>query len=300
MAKVIFFGTPLFARQVLEIVNLKHQILAIVTQPDRPFGRKQELRASEVKEYALKHKIPLFQPQKLDDHLLQDLKHFKADFFLVVAFGQIFPTIFLEYLPCINIHASILPHLRGASPLHEMILQDRKEYGVTAMKMEDGLDCGDILGISILNTQEDLSLSDLATKMANLGGNLANRVLHDFSSIAPLKQNHCDASVCKKIKKEHGEVDFSDARKIFVKYLAFSLWPSIFLHNGLKLLKISLLSKEGKYPQGEILEIQKDGIIVGCQKGKIKILEVQPPSKQKIKAIDYLHGKRLSVGEVFC
>lgn len=300
MAKIVFFGTPSFAREVLEIVALEHQIVCIVTQPDRPFGRKQELKASEVKEYALQYHIPLFQPQILDQKLLKELQILDADFFLVVAFGQIFPKAFLDFLPCINIHASILPELRGASPIQEMILQDQKKFGVSAMRMEEGLDCGDILGVSCLDSKQDLDLKTLAGKLAQMGGKLANYVLGHFSSIAPLKQNHCDASICKKIRKEQGEVDFSEARKIFVKFLAFAQWPSVFLSNGLKLSRIELDSQEGHFLKGEILEIFDDGVLVGCQKGKIKIFEVQPPSKQKIHAVDYLHGKRLKVGDIFC
>lgn len=300
MARIVFFGTPLFAQRVVEIVALEHQIVAIVTQPDRPFGRKQEPKPSAVKEFALTYQLPLFQPQRLDEDLLKELEFLKPDFFLVVAFGQIFPKSFLDFVPCINIHASILPHLRGASPLQEMILQDQKRFGITAMMMEEGLDCGDILGISMLDFKEDITLEMLACKLADMGGELAKKVLRDFALLVPLRQNHCDASVCKKIKKEDGKIAFNNAREVFVKFLAFSSWPSVFLENGLKLTRLEFLSNKGEFIQGEILEILEDGIIVGCLKGRLKILEVQPPSKQKMKVLDYLRGKRLGVGDRFC
>ena len=218
MAKIVFFGTPSFARTVLEIVMEAHQVLAVVTQPDRPVGRKQELRASEVKECALSHQIPLFQPERLDKQILRELEIFEADFFLVVAFGQIFPKFFLESSLCINIHASILPQFRGASPLQEMILQDQKKFGVTAMKMEEGLDCGEILGMGILQTQKDLNLIELSNKMAQMGGNLAKNILKNFELVAPLKQRNCEASLCQKIKKERGRSFFRRHEKFLLSF----------------------------------------------------------------------------------
>ena len=300
MAKIVFFGTPSFARTVLEIVMEAHQVLAVVTQPDRPVGRKQELRASEVKECALSHQIPLFQPERLDKQILRELEIFEADFFLVVAFGQIFPKFFLESSLCINIHASILPQFRGASPLQEMILQDQKKFGVTAMKMEEGLDCGEILGMGILQTQKDLNLIELSNKMAQMGGNLAKNILKNFELVAPLKQRNCEASLCQKIKKERGEIFFQKAREIFVKFLAFTPWPGIFLSNGLKLLKLELDSVSGTYQEGKILEIERDYVLLGCKEGSLRVYEVQPPSRQKMSARDYLRGKHLEVGDIFC
>ncbi|WP_034583393.1 methionyl-tRNA formyltransferase [Helicobacter pametensis] len=300
MARVVFFGTPRFAQEVLHIVASSHEVVCVVTQPDKPFGRKQELKKSEVKEYALEQGLPILQPQILDVSILKQLEVFQADFFLVVAFGQIFPKSFLDFVPCINIHASILPHLRGASPLQEMILEDQKYFGVTAMRMEQGLDCGDILGIQFLETQVDLGLHGLSSKLAQMGGELASAVLDSYHLLSPIRQNHCDASVCKKIKKEQGLVSFVSAREIFVKFLAFSTWPSIFLENGLKLVRIELVEKDGIFRSGEILDVLDDGVLVGCQRGKIKILEVQPPSKMKMLAKDYLHGKRLKIGDLFC
>lgn len=300
MARIVFFGTPLFAKQVLEIVAQTHKIVGIVTQPDRPFGRNQTLKISEVKEYALIHAIPYFQPLKLENSLLEILQSLKADFFLVVAFGQIFPKSFLQALPCINLHASLLPCLRGASPLQEMILQDQKQFGVSVMRMEEGLDSGEILGMSVLASKEDYDLSSLSLALAYLGGKLTSRVLEEFSSLKPLKQRNCDATFCKKIKKEQGKIRFLDAREIWVKFLAFKLWPSLFLESGLKLLEMRLDLPEGTYQEGEILTITQESVIVGCQRGRLEIFEVQPFSKQKMKAVDYLRGKRLGVGDLFC
>lgn len=300
MARIVFFGTPLFAKQVLEIVAKTHEIVGIVTQPDRPFGRNQTLKISEVKEYALTHVVPYFQPFELEYSLLETLESLKVDFFLVVAFGQIFPKSFLQALPCINVHASLLPDLRGASPLQEMILQDQKKFGVSAMRMEEDLDSGEILGMSVLTSKEDHDLPSLSSALAYLGGKLASRVLEEFSSLKPLKQRDCDATFCKKIKKEQGKIRFLNAREVWIQFLAFRFWPSLFLESGLKLLEIRLDLPEGTYQEGEILAITKESVIVGCQKGRLEIFEVQPFSKQKMKAVDYLRGRRLEVGDLFC
>lgn len=298
--KIAFFGTPLFAKEILEMIAKTHQIVAVITQPDRPFGRKQELKPSEVKEYALSKNLPLFQPQSLDEELLDKLCSLGAEVFVVVAFGQFFPSSYLHSRLCLNIHASLLPSLRGASPLQKMILQDKRKFGVSVMKMDEGMDSGEIMALSYLQSHSNLSLEVLANSLAKLGGKLILKTLSNLTQIAPMKQIHCDASYCKKIKKEEGCVDFSSGRVIVNKLLAFSSWPSVFLENGLKILKVDFAPKESRGDLGEIVEIDEEGVVVACGDGEIKIYEVQPPSKQKIKASDYIRGKRAKKGEIFC
>lgn len=298
--KIAFFGTPLFAKEILEMIADTHKIVAVITQPDRPFGRKQELRPSEVKEYALSQNFPLFQPQSLDEELLDKLCSLGAEVFVVVAFGQFFPSNYLHSRLCLNIHASLLPSLRGASPLQEMILQDKRKFGVSVMKMDEGMDSGGIMALSYLQSHSNLSLEVLANSLAKLGGKLILKTLSNLAQIAPMKQIHCDASYCKKIKKEEGCVDFSSGKVIVNKLLAFSSWPSVFLENGLKILKVDFTSKESGGELGGIVEIDEEGVVVACGDGEIKIYEVQPPSKQKMKASDYIRGKRAKKGEIFC
>lgn len=298
--KIAFFGTPLFAKEILEMIADAHRIVAVITQPDRPFGRKQELKASEVKEYALSQNLPLFQPQSLDKELLDKLCSLGAEVFVVVAFGQFFPSNYLHTRLCLNIHASLLPSFRGASPLQEMILQDKRKFGVSVMKMDEGMDSGEIMALSYLQSHSNLSLEVLANSLAKLGGKLILKTLSNLIQIAPMKQIHCDASYCKKIKKEEGCVDFSSGRVIVNKLLAFSTWPSVFLENGLKILKVDFASKESGGELGEIVEIDEEGVVVACGDGEIKIYEVQPPSKQKMKASDYIRGRRAKRGEIFC
>ncbi|ANV98783.1 methionyl-tRNA formyltransferase [Helicobacter enhydrae] len=298
MQKIIFFGTPAFAQRVLKIVGAVCEVLAVVTQPDRPFGRQKTLKMSAIKELAITYHCPIFQPEKLDDALLQTLLEFKADLFLVVAFGQIFPPQYLQSALCLNIHASILPHLRGASPMQEMILEERQRFGVTIMKMEEGLDCGEILGISFLPTNENLTLSDLDEKLSILGAKLALKVLKYLPNLKPLAQIHCDATFCKKIKKEAGLVHFS--QKIYAKYLALSQWPTLYLDNGLKLRKLVLTDTKSEAGYGKIIGLSSNGVLVCALEGVFEILEVQPPSKSTMGALDYVRGRRLEIGDDFC
>lgn len=298
--KIAFFGTPLFAKQILEQLLEHHEVVAVITQPDKPFGRKQELKASEVKLLAQDHHLPIFQPEKLSQELLEKLLSLGAEVFVVVAFGQFFPSSFLNAKLCLNVHASLLPLLRGASPLQEMILEDRKEFGVSVMKMELGMDSGEIMALSYLLSSNNLSLQTLAEKLSLLGGELLLKVLKNLNEIEGMKQIHCDATYCKKIKKEEGCVDFESGKVIVNKLLAFSTWPSVFLSNGLKIIKASFIECEVFGGVGEIKEIDEEGIKIVCRDGILKLYEVQPPNKQKMKALDYLRGKRLGVGEIFC
>lgn len=292
-------GTPKFAQVILQDLLLHFEVVGLFCQPDKPFGRKQETKMPITKEFLIQHypHIPVFQPSTLDENLLGIIKTLRVDIIVVVAYGQILPKSFLAYR-CINLHASILPKYRGASPLQEMLLNDEKYWGVSAMLIEEGLDSGDILGFGILPSNQEDMLLDLANKLANLGAKVLKDVLDRLQSIEPLKQDTFQASYCKKIKKQEGLIDFENAREIFLKFRAYSNWPSIFLENGLKIFDIALQEEEGAYKKGEILAIQEDGILIGCKKGKLKIGMLQAPNKQKIQAKAYILGKRLQVGMI--
>src|SRR5690606_23124811 len=221
----------------------------------------------------------------------------KPDFIIVAAYGQILPKDILNIAPCINLHASILPNYRGASPIQEGILNDDKYLGVTSMFMEEGLDCGDILGFSYLRNS-NLLVDEAFEKLSILAAKLTITTLNNFENIRPLKQNNCEASFCKKIKKEDGLVDFFDAKKLFLKYKAYSFWPTIFLKSNLKIKDIELIEESSKNEAGKILEISKDYIIVACLTGTLKIKTIQATSKKAINAVEYIRGQRLEVGDI--
>jgi methionyl-tRNA formyltransferase len=299
--KVIFMGTPSYATTILKAL-INHdsiEVVALFTQEDKPVGRKQILTPPDVKKYCLQNciDIPIFQPKKLrDEENVKKIKELNPDFIVVAAFGQILPKSILDIAPCINLHASILPKYRGASPIQDAIKNGDALSGVTAMLMEEGLDTGDILGISYIGIK-DMDAPTLFEKLSFLASDLTIDTLLNFQKIKPLKQNNLLSTHCKKIKKEDGVVSFDDAKKIYQKYLAYLWWPNIFLENGLKLKKIALQDSDSKNEAGKILGIESEYIIVGCKRGSLKIFSLQPPSKKEMKAVDYLRGKRLSVGD---
>jgi methionyl-tRNA formyltransferase len=301
--KVLFMGTPSYATEIFkELLASSYEVVGIFTQEDKPVGRKQILTPPHIKQYCIDNKIdiPIFQPKKLKDNLVAyiTVKELEPDFIIVAAYGQILPKEILSIAPCINLHASILPNYRGASPIQEGLLNDDNYLGVTSMFMEEGLDCGDILGFSYLKNEKDLLVDSAFSKLSDIAAKLTIITLDNFENIKPLKQNNSVASFCKKIKKEDGKIDFKSAKKLFLKYKAYSFWPGIFLESELKIKDIELLENISENKSGQILAIEKDYIIVGCQKGSLKIKTIQAPSKNAISAVDYLRGQRLEVGNI--
>lgn len=302
--KVLFMGTPSYATEILkELLNNKnYEVIGIFTQEDKPVGRKQLLTPPHIKQYCLENNIniPILQPKKLKDNLVAyiSIKELEPDFIVVAAYGQILPKEILNLAPCINLHASILPNYRGASPIQEGILNDDEYLGVTSMLMEEGLDCGDILGYSYLKNEKNMLVSEAFTKLSDLASKLTITTLDNYDKLKPIKQNDSSASFCKKIKKEDGEVDFNCAKKLFSKYKAYSFWPGIFLKSELKLKDIEFVENSSQNIAGEILEIAKDYIVVACKQGRLRIRTLQAPSKNSINSVEYIKGKRLTIGDI--
>jgi len=301
MIRVLFMGTPDYARVILEALYKDEEIevCALITQPDKPVGRKQLLRPPHTKQYILDNDIdiPIYQPQNLKNTEAYDfISGHKPDFIVVAAFGQILPKNILDIAPCINLHASILPAFRGASPIQDAILSQEKYSGVTAMKMDVGLDTGDILAFTYLDI-EKLNAIELFDSLSTIAASLTLRTLKSYEEIAPLKQDDTESSYAKKIKKEDGLVDFVDAKAVDAKYRAFIFWPGIFCESGLKLKKLTLHEKEGQHSKAEILEINDNHAIIGCETGSLCVTHVQAPSKKEVDILSYLRGKRLGLGD---
>ncbi len=299
--RVVFMGTPDYATTILKalVEDNDIEVISLITQEDKRVGRKQILTPPHTKKYILDERldIKIFQPKTLkDESSFKYISSLKPDFIIVAAYGQILPKSILEIAPCINLHASILPKYRGASPIQSAILDQERCSGVTAMRMDEGLDTGDILAYSITNI-ERLNAIELFDILANLASKLTIKVLREFDTIKPLAQLDALASHSKKIKKEDGEVSFDDATRVEAKYRAFIFWPGIFLKSGLKLKEIELESENGEFKGGEILKIADDSVVVGCLRGSLKIKRVQAPSKKDVDVISYLRGKRLEVGD---
>ena len=304
---IVFMGTPEYAAKILRaLAEAKFEIAAVFTQPDNPVGRKQILTPSEVKVYVQQHlpAVPIFQPATLKDEAARaQIKELRPDFIVVAAYGKILPQAVLDIAPCINLHASILPKYRGASPIQSAILAGEKQTGVTAMLMDAGLDTGDMLDFAYTPC-EDKTAAQLFDELGDLAGELIVRVLRNFTNLTPLKQEGAQATHCKKISKSDGLFSFEQsAEQIYNKFRALMPWPGIYLAGGLKILDLEILreSRERKFERsGEILHIDKPSFCVACGEGAVKILKVQEPGKKPVDASAYLNGKRLKIGDLLC
>jgi len=301
MIRVVFMGTPAYATTILKslVKSSEFEVVGHYSQPDKPVGRKQILTPPHSKAYIVENEldIPIFQPTTFkNDEVVESLKDLKPDFIVVAAYGKILPKTILDIAPCINLHASILPKYRGASPIQDAIVNQDKLSGVTAMNMEEGLDSGDILSVSYLNIQ-GLNAIELFEKLADMAALLTIDVLKDYANIMPQKQNELKVTHSRKITKIDGKVSFNDASSLYSKYLGYIFWPGIYLESGLKLKDIELHECESLNKSGEILKIEKDFIVIGCLRGSIKISSLCPPSKKLMKAVDYIRGKRLNIGD---
>ena len=299
MYNIIFMGTPDYAQKILQRLNENDlfNVVAVYTQPDKPVGRKKVLTPPPVKITAQEHSIPVYQPERLrDEETVAELLKIKCDFIVVAAYGQILPKEILEHAPCINLHASILPEYRGASPIQQTLLNGKTITGVTAMLMEEGLDTGDILKIDTITVSDDEMLETLFERLTDVAAELTLDVVKNFTLYTPEKQNEAHASYCKKITKADGEVSFDDAQKLYNKYRAFTPWPGIYLSNGLKLKEIKLESADDIHQDaGKIIAIDKGSIVLTCKKGSIRVYKVQPQSKKEMDVLSYINGKRLKL-----
>lgn len=301
--RVLFMGTPDYATTIFkELLSSDYEVIGLFTQPDKPVGRKQILTPPHIKQFCMDSNldIPIFQPLKLrgNEEATLEIKKLNPDFIIVAAYGQILPKEILEIAPCINLHASLLPKYRGASPIQESLLNDDTYTGVTSMLMEEGLDSGDILGLQYLKITPSMQVSEAFEKLSIIAAKLTITTLDNYEDIKPLKQNEAEVSFCKKIKKEDGLVNFLDAKNLYLKYKAYSYWPGVFLQSELKLKDIELIETTSSNEEGEILEIAKDFIIIGCKKGSLKIKTLQAPSKNAISSVDYIRGQRLEIGSL--
>lgn len=299
--KIIFMGTPDYASRILEnlIAQDDVEVVAVYTQPDKPVGRKKTMTPPPVKVLAEKNGIAVYQPVRLrDDAVVEQILQIECDFIVVAAYGQILPKDVLEHAPCINLHASVLPQYRGASPIQQSLLNGDHETGVTAMLMEEGLDTGPILAIERIPVSDNEMVGSLFERLTETAADMTPGVLRSFSSLKPVPQNDSEATYCKKITKSEGEVGFDDAGMLFNRYRAFTPWPGVYLKSGLKLKKIELVDTFSKHEAGRILAVDKEGVTVGCSRGELRIYTLQPSSKKEMRAVDYLNGKRLGVDDI--
>ncbi len=325
--KIIFMGTPDFARAALEkIIKAGHEVLLVVTQPDKPKGRSGELQISDVKACALEHDISVFQPVRIKlPENVAELKKYDADIYVVAAFGQILSQEILD-LPkfgCVNIHASLLPEYRGAAPIQQAILDGKKETGVTIMQMAAGMDTGDILVQRTLPIDDDETGGSLFDKLSALGATTIVEALPKIErgELTPVPQDEEKATKCGKLSKDMGRIDFSESAET-IRNLVRGLnpWPSAFTTLNKKTFKIwkakalmelefKQLVKElsdGKNEAradavknglfGTIVAVFKDSFVVLTGDGYLLISEVQLEGKKRMAVKDFLLGYKLEVG----
>ena len=299
MIKIVYMGTPHYAKEILQtlIDDDKIEVPLVITQPDRKAGRKNELKSPEVKVLALEYDLNILQPERLSDEgIYEAIVAAKPDYIVVAAFGQLLPKSILDIAPCINLHASLLPQYRGASPVQQSLLNGDEFTGVTAMLMEEGLDSGPILGYRYFKIPKTMLLPELMNRLSDDACALTVDTLHRFETIFPMEQVRAESTHCKKIKKADGLVDFSNASDFYDKYRAFEGWPGIFLEGGIKIKDVTLIETFSENRQGMILELKDNSVVVTCTQGSLEIGTLQPASKKAVNAKAYCVGRGLKVG----
>lgn len=300
MIRIVYMGTPDYACRILEELLAAEgiEVALVLTQPDRPVGRKRILTPPPVKVLAEEAGIEVLQPETLRDRKLQTRLQAEApDFIVVAAYGQLLPREVLAIAPCINLHASLLPRYRGASPVQQALLEGDRFTGVTAMLMEEGLDSGPALAYSYLEIGAPMELPELMEALTESAAALTPKVLRRFDALQPLPQYDALASHCRKIRRQDGEVDLSDAEELHRKSRAFAGWPGVFLPGGLKLLEIEPLDEEGSHRPGEILALGEESVELGCARGSVRVHRLQAPGKKAMSARAYCVGRGLKRGD---
>ena len=306
--KIVFMGTPAAAVPTLErIVADGHDVVAVYTQPDRPAGRGNKLSAPPVKEKAIELGIPVFQPEKVrTQEALEVFRSHQADVAVVVAYGRILPLGFLTAYPngAVNVHFSLLPKLRGAAPVNWAIANGDRTTGITTMKMDEGLDTGDILLQQETPIPPSETAIELMERLAELGADLLSETLVRFDEISPVVQAHERATLAPILKRSDGEIDWSlPAEQIADRVRGFQPFPGFFTSfrgEKLTIWAAEPSSNASSFAPGEIGEIEKSAIIVGCgDETALRITELQQQGRKRLSARDLLNGVHIEKGERF-
>ena len=300
--RIVFMGTPEFAVPVLErIIQDGHEVAGVFTQPDKPQGRGYKLTPPPVKELALKHGIPVFQPVKMrDGQALAILQELKPDLAVVVAYGKILPKEILEVPPlgCVNVHASLLPKYRGAGPIQWSVINGEKETGVTTMYMAEGLDTGDMILKASTSIGEQETSGQLHDRLSVLGAECLSETLRQIEAgTAP--RTHQDDSLstyAPMLSKELGRLDFNrPAQELHCLIRGVSPWPGAYTFLDGKMLKVhSAALTEGKGKPGELLDSKK--LVVACGEGALELTEVQLAGAKRMPGPVFLMGRQLAKG----
>ena len=301
-------GTPSAAVATLRhCVDDGHEVVAVWTQPDRPSGRGNKITYSPVKEFALSKGLTVYQPTKLKTEESRNLfASHDADVAVVVAYGRILPLQFLETprSGCINVHFSLLPRYRGASPVNWAIVNGDKETGVTTMHLEPTLDTGPILLQTKTTIGEDETAPELMARLADAGANLLGETLSRLQDLTPVAQDDNAATFAPILKKEDGLIDWTmSARQIELRIRGFQPWPNAYTSfdsRGLTIWRAETTTAEHIASPGEVIESHGDTLMVACgDASTLRLIEVQPEAKRRMSSRDFLNGTHLKVGDRF-
>ncbi|MGH7334907.1 MAG: methionyl-tRNA formyltransferase [Candidatus Rokuibacteriota bacterium] len=303
--RVLFYGTPAFSLPTLEALIGDHQVVAVVTQPDRPAHRGQRLTASPVKERTRAAGIPLLQPARLrDPEWPERLREYGPEVGVVVAFGQILPRTVLDVPArgCLNVHASLLPRYRGAAPIAWAIIRGETETGISIMQMDESMDTGPVLCTSRTSIGPDETAADLASRLATMGAEALLDVLSRLDCLAPLPQAHAKATLAPRLKKNDGDIDWTRRARDLVNLVrGCNPWPGAYTRTpagGLLIWKAGVLSEETAEAPGTLVA-HGTSLAVATSKGALLPLEVQAEGRRVMPWNEYLRGARLAAGTTF-
>lgn len=311
--KIVFMGTPKFSATILQaLIDAGHEITAVITQPDKPKGRGKALSISEVKELALEKELPVYQPERIkNSDWVKKLKELPCDVFVVAAYGQILSQEILD-IPrygSINVHGSLLPKYRGASPIQRAIANGEKTTGVTVMQMDKGMDTGDIILEKEFDILDDDTEDSVYDKMAEYGSKALLKVLTDIEngSVTRTPQDETLATYAPPLKKEEGAIDFNkSAFNIDCLVRGFKNWPTAYTYIDGKLLKVFETRVIAELPSdveftnvpGSAV-VTKNNLYAVTGEGFIELTEVCPEGKKRMKGADFARGAHLSTGDKF-
>ena len=307
MMKIVFMGTPDFAVGALEaIIQAGHEITCVVTQPDKPKGRSKEMQFPPVKECALKHNLPVFQPVKIKTpEAIETLKTYAADIYVVAAFGQILSQEILD-MPkygCVNIHASLLPKYRGSAPIQWAIIDGEKETGVTIQQMNAGIDTGDILCTSVIPIAAKETGASLFDKLSSVGAELIVEALKQIEAgtLIPKPQDDSKATHAKMLTKALGEIDWTQSAVVIERLIrGLNAWPSaytILRGKTLKIWEADVIDSIQEQIPGTVVSVTKDAIVVQTGEGALQLSNIQLEGKKRMTVKDFLLGYKVEVGE---
>lgn len=309
--RIIFMGTPDFSVGTLKaLIHAGHDVCLAVTQPDKPKGRGKEMQPTPVKEEALRHGIPVYQPRKIrDPHCVEELKKYNADVMVVIAFGQILPKEILEMTPygCINVHASLLPKYRGAAPIQWAVIDGEKVTGVTTMQMDEGLDTGDMIMKTEVPVSDDETGESLHDKLAEAGAKLCVETLDAVEKGTAVfeKQGESPTAYARMLDKKMGNIDWrQSAVRIERLVRGLNSWPSAYTHWDGKVIKIWKAEAENipsspEAEPGTVVSVGREAFAVQTGEGLLHVKELQIPGKKRMETGAFLRGYTLEPGTVF-